>query len=70
MRAMAGIHSIRPTDHDLSFLQLDQPGDTALERSLNHWKGYLEWVVGDQRSQLLDDCFAWLSDNLPEDTEP
>ena len=27
-----------PTDHDLSFLELDQPGATALERSLNHWK--------------------------------
>ena len=70
VRAMAGIHSIRPTDHDLSFLELDQPGGTALERSLNHWKDYLEWVVGDTRSQLLDDCFAWLSDNLPEDTGP
>jgi aminoglycoside phosphotransferase (APT) family kinase protein len=68
VRAMAGIHSIRPTDHDLSFLELDQPGATALERSLNHWKDYLEWVVGDTRSQLLDDCFAWLTDNLPEDT--
>jgi len=70
VRAMAGIHSIRPTDHDLSFLELDQPGGTALERSLNHWKDYLEWVVGDTRSQLLDDCFAWLTDNLPADTSP
>ena len=70
VRAMAGIHSIRPTDHDLSFLELDQPGATALERSLNHWKDYLEWVVGDTRSQLLDDCFAWLTDNLPDDTGP
>ena len=67
IRAMAGIHSITPADHDLSFLQLDQPGDTALERSLNHWKDYLEWVVGDNRSALLDDCFAWLTDNLPTD---
>ena len=47
VRAMAGIHSITPDDHDLSFLQLDQPGATALERSLNHWKAYHEWVVGD-----------------------
>jgi aminoglycoside phosphotransferase (APT) family kinase protein len=68
--AMAGIHSITPVDHDLSFLQLDQPGDTALERSLNHWKDYLEWVVGDRRSPLLDDCFAWLTDNLPTDCSP
>ncbi len=31
-RAMAGIHSITPADHDLAFLELDQPGATALER--------------------------------------
>jgi aminoglycoside phosphotransferase (APT) family kinase protein len=67
IRAMAGIHTVRPADHDLGFLQLDQPGATALERSLNHWKGYLEWVVGDTRSPLLDDCFTWLTDNLPDD---
>lgn len=70
IRAMAGIHSITPADHDLGFLQLDQPGATALERILNHWKAYLEWVVGDMRSPLLDDCFAWLTDNLPTDASP
>ena len=68
VRAMAGIHSITPEAQDLSFLELDQPGATALERSLNHWKGYHEWVVQDTRSPLLDDCFAWLTDNLPTDT--
>ena len=67
VRTMAGIHSITPADHDLGFLELDQPGATALERNLNHWKAYLEWVVGDERSSLLDDCFAWLTDHLPTD---
>ena len=70
VRATAGIHSIRPDRHDLTFLELDQPGGSALERSLNHWKGYLDWVVGDRRSRLLDDCFAWLTEHLPEDTSP
>ncbi len=65
--AMAGIHAITPDRYDLSFLQLDQPGETALERSLNHWKAYHEWVVQDSRSPLLDACFAWLTDNLPTD---
>ena len=68
VRAMAGIHSITPDEHDLSFLQVDQPGATALERSLQHWKDYHEWVVQDARSALLDDCFAWLTENLPTDT--
>ena len=70
IRAMAGIHSITPDQHDLAFLQIDQPGDTALERSLNSWKAYHEWVVGDTRSPLLDECFAWLTDNLPTDVSP
>jgi aminoglycoside phosphotransferase (APT) family kinase protein len=67
VRAVAGIHSITPERHDLSFLQLDQPGATALERSLNQWKAYHEWVVRDDRSPLLDECFAWLTANLPTD---
>ncbi len=70
VRAMAGIHSIRPDGHDLSFLQLDQPGATALERSLNHWKAYHRWVVKDRPSALLDECFAWLTEHLPADTSP
>jgi aminoglycoside phosphotransferase (APT) family kinase protein len=70
VRAMAGIHSIRPDGHDLSFLQLDQPGESALVRSLTHWKAYHEWVVQDRPSALLDDCFVWLTENLPTDTSP
>jgi aminoglycoside phosphotransferase (APT) family kinase protein len=70
VRAMAGIHSITAADNDLTFLQLDQPGDTALERSLNHWKAYHAWVVEDRPSALLEDCFAWLTENLPTDSSP
>jgi len=70
VRAMAGIHSVRPDAHDLSFLELDQPGATSLERSLNHWDAYRAWVVKDRPSALLDDCFAWLREHLPTDTSP
>jgi len=70
VRAMAGIHSIRPDAYDLSFLQLDQPGATALERSLNSWKEYHRWVVQDTPSTLLDQCFVWLTEHLPTDTAP
>ena len=70
VRAMAGIHSIRPDAHDLSFLELDQPGATALERSLNSWKAYHDWVVQDTPSPLLDQCFVWLTEHLPTDTAP
>jgi aminoglycoside phosphotransferase (APT) family kinase protein len=66
--AMAGIHSVTPADHDLSFLEVDAPGSTALERLFNSWRDYHAWVVQDTRSPLLEDCFAWLGDNLPTDT--
>ena len=77
--ALAGIHRITPTTHDLSFLpdfaaSLDQPvvpsaGTTALDLHLAGWERYLEWVAADERSPLLDDCFAWLRDNLPTTTD-
>jgi len=70
VRAMAGIHSIRADAHDLSFLELDQPGSTSLERSLNQWKAYHRWVVQDTPSPLLDACFVWLTEHLPTDTGP
>ncbi len=70
IEAMAGIHALTPASHDLSFLEFDQPGTTALERSLNHWRAYHEWVVKDRPSPLLAECFAWLADNLPSDVSP
>lgn len=63
--ALAGIHQITPQTHDLSFLAYDLPGSTSLERHLAYWESYLDWVVGDERSPLLDECFAWLRANLP-----
>ncbi|CAN5759517.1 phosphotransferase family protein [soil metagenome] len=62
--ALVGIHQITPDTHDLSFLAHDTPGDTALERHLAHWERYLHWVTGDERSPLLDACFAWLRAKL------
>jgi aminoglycoside phosphotransferase (APT) family kinase protein len=67
IRAMAGIHTITPAHHDLGFLELDQPGATALERLFNHWRAYHRWVVQDTPSPLLADCFDWLEDHLPTD---
>ena len=70
VEALAGVHQITPETHDLSPLQYDRPGATALERHLAEWEAYHEWVVGEKRSPLLDECFAWLRANLPTDTGP
>ncbi len=67
IEALAGIHAITPDRYDLGFLQLDQPGATALDRCLGHWRDYHDWVVKDRPSPLLADCFTWLADNLPTD---
>ena len=63
--ALAGIHAITPETHDLTTLAFDHPGDTSLQRHLASWEGYLEWATAEDRSPLLDECFAWLRDNLP-----
>ena len=65
--ALAGIHQVTPSTHDLDFLIYEEPGETALERHLAHWEGYLEWASEEERSPLLDECFAWLRANLPTD---
>jgi aminoglycoside phosphotransferase (APT) family kinase protein len=65
--AMAGIHTITPDQHDLQFLELPREGATSLERILNHWVAYYDWVVEDTPSPLLADCFDWLRENLPTD---
>lgn len=67
VETLAGIHAITPDRHDLSFLQLAQPGATALERCFNHWRDYHDWVVKDRPSPLLAECFAWLGDHFPTD---
>ncbi len=64
---LAAIHAVNPRQHDLAFLEFDQPGTTSLERILNHWRAYHQWVVQDRPSPLLADCFDWLVDNLPTD---
>lgn len=66
--ALAGIHAITPATHDLSALAFDdQTGTTSIERHLAFWERYLEWVTASERSPLLDECFAWLRTNLPEE---
>jgi aminoglycoside phosphotransferase (APT) family kinase protein len=66
---MAGIHSLTPDRYDLSFLEHTGTG-TSLQRCLDHWVDYYQWVVKDSPSPLLADCFAWLADNMPTDVSP
>jgi len=69
VQALAALHEITPGTHDLDFLAYDTPGATALERHLAHWEHYLRWVTADEPSPLLEECFTWLRDNLPDTAE-
>lgn len=74
LAAIGAIHEITPETHDLSFLEPEPPlrplqGDTALRRNLDWWDQYREWVTGDVPSPLLDRCFDWLRDTVPDTDE-
>jgi aminoglycoside phosphotransferase (APT) family kinase protein len=70
IRSLAGIHSVTPDKFDLSFLDQSGSGATSLERCLDRWVDYYQWVVKDSPSPLLAECFSWLADNMPTDASP
>jgi len=66
VRTLAAIHDADVSRADVAFLELDQPGDSALRRHVAHSAAYYEWVVSDgARSPLIERAFAWLEDHWP-----
>ncbi len=65
---LAEIHRT-PIGESTSFLELDQPGDTALRRHFNHWRDYAEWVHQGRDIPLLDEAEAWLDANWPTEAD-
>ena len=70
VEVLAAIHAI--DDAPRRFAYLDAGGDapTPLRRHFTKERAYYDWVAGDERSPLLDDCFAWLDEHLPADEGP
>lgn len=64
---VAEIHGIEATAEEIAFLQLEQPGESALRRHLNDLKAFYEWGIEGRRVPLLDRAFTWLEENFPED---
>jgi aminoglycoside phosphotransferase (APT) family kinase protein len=68
IETLAKIHSIAAADPDATFLSIDAPGATALQRHVNDQRAFYEWVASDGvRSPLIERAFAWLDDNWPSD---
>lgn len=66
---LAGIHGIDRSSVDTSFLELDRPGDTPLERHVAEWDAYHAWAVGDRVHPIIEDGRRWLGDNMPTETD-
>ncbi len=62
---LAELHTIDVSDHDVSFLELDSPGETPLRRLMAAQREYYEWVRGDRRHPLVEQAFEWLEANWP-----
>ncbi|HAM03202.1 MAG TPA: phosphotransferase family protein [Acidimicrobiaceae bacterium] len=66
VRTLAAIHDAEVSADDVSFLELDERGDSALRRHVAHSASYYEWVVSDgARSPLIERAFAWLEEHWP-----
>lgn len=64
---IAALHEIDVADHDVAFLEVDAPGDSPLERHVNSQRHFYEWVRGDRAHPIVEDAFAWLDDNWPDE---
>lgn len=64
---LTALHAVRADAVDLSFLELDRPGGSALRRHVVDQWAYYEWVAAGRRQPLIERCFAWLEDHWPAD---
>ncbi len=68
VRVLAQLHDMDVTTEDLSFLELDRPGATALRRHVADSAAFYEWVAAEgARSPLIERAFAWLDEHWPAD---
>jgi aminoglycoside phosphotransferase (APT) family kinase protein len=66
VRVLAELHDMDVTASDISFLELDRPGATAMRRHVADTAAYYEWVASEgARSPLIESCFVWLDDHWP-----
>ena len=68
VRVLAQLHDMDVTAQEISFLELDRPGDSAMRRHVADSAAYYHWVAGEgARSPLIERTFAWLDDHWPAD---
>jgi len=71
VEVLALLHGMDAEPADVSFLELDVAGDTALRRHVADQHAYYEWVAADGiRSPLIERALRWLDDNWPSESDP
>jgi len=71
VRVLSEIHQMQVSPGDITFLELERPGDTALRRHVADLGAYYEWVCSDGvRSPLIERAFKWIDDHWPEHEGP
>jgi aminoglycoside phosphotransferase (APT) family kinase protein len=65
---LVALHRVDVTG--VPFLDRREPGRSALERELTHWRAAYRWAAGAETFPVLDTAEAWLLANFPPDPKP
>jgi aminoglycoside phosphotransferase (APT) family kinase protein len=66
VQVLAAIHDMVVAPEDIAFLELDQPGESALRRHVADTRAYYQWVAEQgARSPLIERAFEWIDDHWP-----
>jgi aminoglycoside phosphotransferase (APT) family kinase protein len=65
IHVLVQLHRITDHDADTEFLQLDAPGDTALQRQLNDLLAYYDWARGAHSVPVLERGLDIVATTLP-----
>jgi aminoglycoside phosphotransferase (APT) family kinase protein len=69
LEVLTTLHTLNPSNADLSFLARPQHGETALAQQLGHERWYYEWAREGVSYPLIDRTFAWLDAHMPPEGE-
>jgi aminoglycoside phosphotransferase (APT) family kinase protein len=64
---LAELHGMDASAEELSFLELDAPGDTPLRRHVHDLARYYDWVRGELRIPVIERAFSWIDRHWPEE---
>jgi aminoglycoside phosphotransferase (APT) family kinase protein len=64
------LHRLDGSDPRFAFLELPDPGETALRRHVAHTRAWYEFAHDGHRSELIERGFTWLDEHWPDEGPP